>query len=53
MSFRRSYLTTKKKTGLVCALMTYSPSQSPENLGYSILSASYGHILNVLELQKE
>jgi hypothetical protein len=43
----------KKKTVLVCTAMSYSPPQSPENLGFGVLSASCRHTASVLELQKE
>jgi hypothetical protein len=36
----------------VCSVMTYSPSQNPENLGFSVLNASFGHTVSLLELQK-
>jgi hypothetical protein len=31
--------------------MSYSPSQSPEKLGFSVLDVSCGHTVSVLELQ--
>jgi hypothetical protein len=42
-----------KKTALVCTVMSHSPPQSPENLGFGILTARCVHTASVLELQKE
>jgi hypothetical protein len=36
----------KKKIALVCAVMSYSSSQSLENLSFGVLSASCGHTVS-------
>jgi hypothetical protein len=43
----------KYKTTLVHTVMSYSPSQSLENLGFGVLRTSCGCTVRVLELQEE
>jgi hypothetical protein len=40
-----------KNTVLVCTVMSCSPPQSLENLGFGVISASCGHTASELELQ--